>query len=125
VRRRASELDRAAHREEPADPHDVPVDVTGGAWLDAIPPESNPSESSSEPRSEARVAWPACDEADPRSARIAPKKARSADMRSAVFALRARARAAAMREGPRAGRGEEAVMGDIEPAGGKSSLKEP
>jgi hypothetical protein len=88
----------------------VPVDVTGGAWLGVIPPDSNPRESSIEGRSDVEVARLACDEADPRSTRIAPKKARSADTRSAVLALCARARAAAMREGPRSAGGDEDVM---------------
>jgi hypothetical protein len=109
----------------------VPVDVEGAPWLGAIPPESNPkdSESSNELDADAGVDRVACDEAVPRSASIAPKKARSADTRSTVFALSARARAAAMREPrgssdePRSGGGDEDLMAIIEAARSESRLK--
>ena len=99
----SSDLDLAAHREESPAAHEVPVEVEGWLWAGAIAPGSKAPESSEVTDVDAGLDCFDFDEAAPRSAPIAAKKAITAARSKAAFAPLARARAAAMRE-PLAGR---------------------
>src|SRR5439155_23816907 len=73
--RRSSDLDLAAHREESPAAHEVPVEVEGWLWAGAIAPGSKAPESSEVTDVDAGLDCFDFDEAAPRSAPIAAKKA--------------------------------------------------
>ena len=125
VRSRSFDLDGAAHGDEGA--HDVPVEVDGWLCAGRIPPGSNDPESSAG-RDDDPGDWFDAEEAAPRSASIAAKKAISAAMSNTALAASARARAAAMREPrvdlPRSG-AFSTPLGACTPSGVRSALEEP
>jgi hypothetical protein len=96
VRSHSFDLDGAAHGEKRA--HEVPVEVEGWLCAGVIPPGSNAPESSAGSEVEAGVDWLDAAEAAPHPASIAAKNAIRAATSTTVFAVSARALAAAMRE---------------------------